>query len=434
MDADHRNRCSRHPISRAIGRQSWQIYGSFVDLAVKLRVTSGDLPYKSIMKRRTKIILGVVALVVVALVTAGFVSRRGKDVTAVTMSRVERTDLTSRVTANGRIDAKRKVDLSANVMGQIVNLAVREGDTVKKGTFLLQIDQKQLAASAESAAASLQALLSDRDAARANLGEAERNYQRAQQNYNGKIIPLAELERARGVLDGAQANVSSAERRIDQARANVAAARDTLSKTTMVAPMDGIVTALPVEEGEVAVIGTMNNAGTKLLTIADMSVVEAVMEVDETDIPSVKVGQHANVTIDAYPNKTFSGGVTEVGSSPIVRNNGLGGRSSTEAVNFEVKIHVENPPPDVRPGFSASADIITGTRAKVLAIPIQALIVREKPGKGSGKPQDEEGVFLNQNGMAKFIPVTTGLSGESSIEIVNGLRQGQQIITGPFKA
>ena len=385
------------------------------------------------MKRRTKIILGVIALVVVGLVTAGFVSRRGKDVTAVTMAKVEAMNLTSKVTANGRIDAKRKVDLSANVMGQIVNLAVREGDTVKKGTFLLQIDQKQLAASADSAAASLQALFSDRDAARANLAEAERNYQRAQTNYNAKIIPLADLERTRSLLDGAQANVASAERRIDQARANVAAARDTLSKTTMRAPMDGIVTALPVEEGEVAVIGTMNNPGTKLLTIADMSVVEAVMEVDETDIPNVKVGQHANVTIDAYPNKTFSGLVTEVGSSPIVRNNGLGG-GGTEAVNFEVKIQVENPPADVRPGFSASADIITGTRTKVVAIPIQALIVREKPGTGGGKPQDEEGVFVHQNGTAKFVPVKTGLSGESSIEITSGLRAGQQIITGPFKA
>lgn len=386
------------------------------------------------MKRRTKIVIGVIALLLAGLVTAGFVSRRGKDVTAVTMSKVGKMDLTSKVSANGRIDAKRKVDLSANVMGQIVNLAVHEGDAVKKGAFLLQIDQKQLAASAQGAAASLQALFSDRDAARANLSEAERNYQRAQRNYNEKIIPLADLERARTALDAATANVSSAERRIDQARANVAAARDTLSKTTMVAPIDGIVTALPVEEGEVAVIGTMNNAGTKLMTIADMSVVEAVMEVDETDVPNVKIGQHANVTIDAYPNKTFSGIVTEVGSSPIARNGGLGVSSTTEAVNFEVKIQVENPPPDVRPGFSASADIITGTRSKAVAIPIQALIVREKPGSGAGKPLDEEGVFLNQNGVAKFAAVTTGLSGDSAIEIVRGLREGQQIITGPFKA
>jgi HlyD family secretion protein len=240
------------------------------------------------MKRRTKIIIGVAVLVVAALITAGFVSKRGKEGTAVTVAKVERQDLTSKVTANGRIDAKRKVDLSANVMGQIVNLAVREGDVVKKGTLLLQIDQKQLAASAAGAAASLQALFSDLDAARANAAEAARNYQRAQRNYNEKIIPLADLERARTRLESANASASSAERRIDQARAEVAAARDTLSKTTMVAPMDGIVTALPVEEGEVAVIGTMNNPGTRLLTIADMCLVEAVMEVDETDIPNVK--------------------------------------------------------------------------------------------------------------------------------------------------
>lgn len=385
------------------------------------------------MKKRTKIIIGVVALLVVAAIVGFSVKARGdKAGTLVTMAKVEATDLTSKVSANGRIDAKRKVDLSANVMGQIVNLAVREGDAVKKGAFLLQIDQKQLAASAQGASFSLQALLSDRDAARANLADAERNYQRAQKNHNERIIPLADLERARTALDAIRANVQSAERRIDQARANVAVARDTLSKTTMVAPMDGIVTALTVEEGEVAVIGTMNNPGTKLLTIADMSVVEAVMEVDETDVPNVKVGQRANVTIDAYPNKTFSGLVTEVGSSPIQRA-GLGG-GTTEAVNFEVKIQVENPPADVRPGFSASADIITGTRSKVPAIPLQALIVREKPGTAAGKPQEEEGVFLHDNGKAKFVPVTTGLAGETSIEIVKGVKAGQQIITGPFKA
>lgn len=390
------------------------------------------LVYTSVMKRRTKIIIAIAVVIVAAGVIVGFTSRRGKDVTAVTMAKVERIDLTSKVSANGRIDAKRKVDLSANVMGQIVNLAIREGDTVNKGDFLLQIDQKQLAASAEGAAASLQALLSDRDATRANATDAERNYLRAKKNYDEHIIPLADFERARTALDAARANVSAIERRIDQARANVTAARDTLSKTTMRAPMSGIVTALPVHEGEVAVIGTMNNPGTKLLTIADMSVVEAVMEVDETDVPSVKPGQRASVTIDAYPNKTFSGLVTEVGSSPIPRVGGGGG--TTEAVNFEVKIQIANPPPGVRPGFSASADIITGTRSKALAVPIQSLVVREKPQKGAGKPQDEEGIFLVDGGKAKFVPVKTGLSGDSSIEIVAGLKPGQQIITGPFRA
>ncbi|MBV8520273.1 MAG: efflux RND transporter periplasmic adaptor subunit [Acidobacteria bacterium] len=383
------------------------------------------------MKRRTKILITVAVVILLGGITAASLLSRGKEGTPVAFGKTATMDLVSKVTANGRIDAKRKVDLSANVMGQIVNLAVREGDVVKKDDFLLQIDQKQLAASAEGAAASMRALFSDRDAARTTLDITQRDYDRARRNYDEKIIPLADLERARSSVDTARANVTAIEQRIQQSRANLTAARDTLSKTTMRAPMAGIITALPVEEGEVAVIGTMNNAGTKLLTIADMSVVEAVMEVDETDIPSVRVGQRATVTIDAYPNKTWSGIVTEVGSSPITRT---GLSTSSEAVNFEVKIQLEHPPADVRPGFSASADIITGTRAKTLAIPIQALVVREKPGSTPGKSQDEEGVFVVKDGKAQFVPVTTGLAGESDIEITSGLKAGTTIITGPFRA
>jgi len=375
------------------------------------------------MRRRTKIIIGIVVLIIAGGLTAGFVSKRGKDVTPVTFGNVQRQDLTSKVSANGRIDAKRKVDLSANVMGQVVNLAVREGDVVKKDDFL--------AATARSADAALQAVFSDRDASKAMAIAADQDYQRALKNFDQKIIPRADLDRAQSARDSARANVMALEQRISQARENLNAARDTLSKTTMRAPISGVVTALPVEEGEVAVIGTMNNAGTVLMTIADMSVVEAVMEVDETDVPSVKVGQRATVTIDAYPNKTFPGLVTEVASSPI-KVNGVAG--TTQAVNFEVKIQVENPPPGIRPGFSASADIITGTRPKALAIPIQALVVREKPGKTVGKPQDEEGVFAVQNGTVKFETVKTGLSGDSAIELVSGGKEGQQIVTGPFRA
>jgi HlyD family secretion protein len=388
------------------------------------------------MKRRTKIIIAVIAVLVLAGIATASIRSKSKEGTPVTFAKVERHDLTSKVSANGQIDAQRKVDLSANVMGQIVNLAVREGDVVKKGDFLLQIDRKQLTASAEGAEASVRALFSDRDAARATLAEAQSSYQRTKNNFDQKIIPAAELDRARSLLDSARANVSSIEQRIQQARSNVAAARDTLSKTTMTAPMAGIITALPVEEGEVAVIGTMNNAGTKLLTIADMSVVEAVMEVDETDVPNVKVGQRATVTIDAYPNKTFEGRVTEVGSSPMTA---MGGQA-TEAVNFEVKIQLTNPPPGVRPGFSASADIITGTRNKAIAIPLQALVVREKPTPKNGKAAEpakaveEEGVYVHKDGKVSFVQVTTGLSGDSNIEIVKGLSEGQQIVTGPFRA
>ena len=381
------------------------------------------------MKRKTKIIIAVIVVLAIAgIVTASVTGAKRKEGTSVTFAKVERVDLTSKVSANGRIDAQRKVDLSANVMGQIVNLAVREGDVVKKGDFLLQIDQKQLAASAEGAAASMRALFSDRDSARASLSEAQSTFDRAKNNFDQKIIPAAELDRARSVLDSARANVSAIEQRIQQARANVAAAQDTLSKTTMRAPMAGVITALPVEEGEVAVIGTMNNPGTKLLTIADMSIVEAVMEVDETDVPNVKVGQRSTVTIDAYPNKTFEGVVTEVGSSPMT---GLAGAAGSEAVNFEVKIQLQNPPAGVRPGFSASADIITGTRTKAIAIPIQALVVREKPNT---KGQDEEGVYVHKDGKVQFVPVSTGLAGDANIEIVRGLSAGQEIVTGPFRA
>jgi len=389
------------------------------------------------MKRRTKIIIVVIMLILIAGITTASIRSKSKEGTPVTFGKVERLDLTSKVSANGQIDAQRKVDLSANVMGQIVNLAVREGDVVKKGDFLLQIDQKQLAASAQGAEASMRALFSDRDGARSTLAEAEVTYQRARNNFEQKIIPAAELDRARTALDGARSNVASIEQRIQQARSNVTAARDTLSKTTMVAPMGGIITALPVEEGEVAVIGTMNNAGTKLLTIADMSVVEAVMEVDETDVPNVKVGQRATVTIDAYPNKTFEGKVTEVGSSPMTAN---GAGSGGEAVNFEVKIQLTNPPTGVRPGFSASADIITGTRSKALSIPLQALVVREKPAadkapKTQGaKPQEEEGVYVHKEGKVAFVGVSTGLTGDTNIEITKGLTEGQQIVTGPFRA
>ncbi|HYH07381.1 MAG TPA: efflux RND transporter periplasmic adaptor subunit [Thermoanaerobaculia bacterium] len=379
------------------------------------------------MKRRTKIIIAIIVVLAIGGITTASIASKGKQGTPVTFGKVERLDLTSKVSANGRIDAQRKVDLSANVMGQIVNLAVREGDVVKKGDFLLQIDQKQLAASAQGAEASMRAMFSDRDAARANLAEAQRIYERARVNFEGKIIPAAELDRARTSMDAARANVNAIEQRIQQARANVTAARDTLSKTTMTAPMAGIITSLPVEEGEVAVIGTMNNPGTKLLTIADMSVVEAVMEVDETDIPNVKVGQRATVTIDAYPNKTFDGVVTEVGSSPMTGASAAG----ADAINFEVKIQLTNPPAGVRPGFSASADIITGTRVQSIAIPIQALVVREKPGT---KGQDEEGVYVHDAGKAKFVAVKTGLAGDTSIEVVSGLTAGQQIITGPFRA
>lgn len=388
------------------------------------------------MKKSTKIALGVVAVLLIALVALG-VSRRGQNQgTEVETGKVARKTLVSLVSANGTIDAKRKVDISANVMGQIDNLAVREGDQVAEGDFLMQIDRTKLAADAAGAEASLLALRSDLDASRATAREAELSFRRAQSSFESGVIPRAELDRAQANLDSARANVSSIERRIQQARAGVESARDTLSKTTIRAPIAGVVTALPVEEGEVAVIGTMNNPGTILMTISDLSVVEAVMEVDETDIPNVTVGQMAEVSIDAYGEQKFAGRVTEVASSPMTS------LSATDAVNFEVKIQLDNPPPGVRPGFSASATIETGRAENAIAIPIQALVIREAPAAEGAPPtpgapaREEEGVYVvdEATSTASFRNVSTGLAGDTDIQITQGLKEGEVIIIGPFRA
>jgi HlyD family secretion protein len=384
------------------------------------------------MKRATKIWIGTGVVVLAAGGAAFAVKNKDRNITEVAITKVSRADLVSKVAANGKIEAKRKVDLSANIMGQIVNLAVREGDVVRRGDFLLQIDKAQHAASAAGAQASLKALFSERDAAQANLAEARRVFERARKNSQERIIPVAELDAARAAMEAAQANLAATSGHIDQARANLAGAQDTLSKTTIRAPMNGIISSLPVEEGEVAVIGTMNNPGTKLMTISDMSVVEAVMEVDETDVPNVRIGQKAIITVDAYTNRTFDGVVTEVGSSPIERAGATGG---AEAIDFEVKIQITNPPPDIRPGFSSSAEIITGSRPKTVAIPIQALVVREKPGAAAGGAE-EEGVYVfdSKEQKVSFSPVKTGITGDIQIEVASGVKEGQEIVSGPFRA
>jgi len=386
------------------------------------------------MTRTKKILaIGVPALIVIG-VAGAVLSGRDKKFPAVTVQKAARTDLRSLVTATGKTEAQRKVDLSANVMGQIVNLAVREGDVVKKGDFLLQIDLTQRRATAVGAEESLKALFFDRDAARAQAEEAKKSFERAERSFKDQIIPQADVDRARASFEAADANWKAVERRIAQSRANLAGARDELSKTKMLSPIDGVITALPVEEGEVAVIGTMNNPGTKLMTISDMGTVEAVMEVDETDIPSVKVGQTAEVRIDAFGERKFAGIVTEVGSSPIASAGG----STDAAVNFEVRIQLKDLPATIRPGFSCSADILAGTATAVLAVPIQALVVREKEAEGEKKAQEEEGVYVlkteGKKRTALFSAVTAGITGETQVEIQSGLSAGDEVITGPFKS
>lgn len=398
------------------------------------------------MSKKKKIVLGVVGVVVVLLVVMGLRGRKDKDVARVTTAKVEKVDLVSKVTANGKIQARRKVDLSALVMGQIVNLAVKEGDKVDRGQLLLQIDRAQLAAQTAGRESALAAMRSDLAASRSTAEQARRDFQRARQNWDAKILSEAEYQKARSVLETAEANLSAAEQRLRETGANLAASRDSLSKTTVTAPIAGMVTFLPVKEGEVTVIGTMNNPGTQLLTISDMSEVEAVMMVDETSVPEVKVGQKATLNVDAYPNRTFEGVVTEVGSSPIAKNDPdlLSLTAGSEAINFKVKIRVVAPPDTIRPGFSVTADILTGRTEGATAIPIQALVVRDVPKKNgkdgkavpastSTRPQTEEGVYLVKNGKLAFEKVETGLAGELMIEVKKGPAVGAEIVTGPFK-
>lgn len=397
------------------------------------------------MKR--KVIWLVLAVVVLAAVGGGVAwSRRGPEPVEVQVATVGREDLQAKVSANGTIQAQKKVDLSATIAGQITRLAVEEGDVVEKGQFLLQIDQVHPRAAARSSEFSVQALGEDLRSARATLAQSRDELRRAEGNHRAGIIPAADLERARNAAKTAEAVVQAAERRVEEARAGLEGARDTLAKTTLRSPMAGIVTARRVEEGEVAVIGVQNSPGTVLLTISDMSVVEAEMEVDEASIPSVALGQEARVRLDAYPNQTFRGLVTEVGSSPLPV-------AANQAIKFKVKVRLEDPPVGIKPGLSARADILTGFRPKAVAVPLQALVVRDiervEPAAGQSAPaapaapqattqtdmpREEEGVYLLEDGKVRFQPLETGLIGELSIEVLSGLKGGEAVVTGPFKA
>jgi HlyD family secretion protein len=403
-----------------------------------------------------KVAIGVGAALVLGLVAVASVKSRDKNIVKVTTAKVAKAPLISTVSCNGRVRAKTKVDISSQVMGQIVTLAVVEGDHVKKGDLLLQIDKAQYDAGAQATQAGLDALFAQREADKFARDQAERDLDRTKKNFEAHIESEQNLQKAQLALDSAKANERADERRIDQARANLMGNKDSLRKTTLVSPIDGVVTAKPVEQGENAIIGTMNNPGTVLVTVSDMSIVEGEMEVDETDIPHVKIGQKAKLTFDAYPDKKFDGVVTEIGGSPILKS-ALGTDSS--AVNFKVKVQVSGPPPNIRPGFSVAGQIETDRRAAALAIPIPALVVADpaslvrasgkKPtpaptpaaaSTGSAPPaepkkKDVEGVFLvKKDGTVDFRKVKTGISADLQTEVVEGLAEGEEIVTGPFKA
>jgi HlyD family secretion protein len=383
------------------------------------------------MKRKHWWILGG-GLVVVVAGGLGVASMRDQGI-AVQAAPVGRENLQSKVSANGKVQAVTKADISANVMGQVTRLAVKEGDRVTRGQFLMEIDPRSARAAADAQQANLQAVQSDLTSATANLAQAKSDLARAKANREAGIIAAADFERIRTTYETSQATQETTRRRLEQAKANVAQSRVGLGNSTITAPMDGVVTARRIELGETAVPGIQNSAGTVLVTISDMSKVEAEMEVDEASIPTVKLAQKAQVRIDAYPNQSFEGEVTEVGGSPILKT------SLNEATKFKVKVWIKNPPLTIKPGLSVQADIYTGSRDQTLAIPFQALVMREiklKPGetRQPGAPREEEGVFLQENGKAKFVTVKTGLMGDLSVEVLSGLKGGESLITGPNRA
>ena len=382
------------------------------------------------MKRKNIWILGGgLAVLLIGGVTVAGMQDKGLGVQ---VAKVGRESLQSKVSANGKIQAVTKADISANVMGQVTKLAVKEGDRVTKGQFLMEIDPRSARANADAMQANLQATQSDLISATANLAQAKSDFDRAKANRSAGIISTADFERVKTTFDTTLATQETARRRADQAKANVSQSHVGLGFSTILAPMDGVVTARRIELGETAVPGIQNQAGTVLLTVSDMSKVEAEMEVDEASIPTVKQGQKAQVRIDAYPNQTFDGEVREVGGSPILK------ASANEAIKFKVKVWIKNPPLTIKPGLSAQADIYTGSRDQVLAIPIQSLVTREiKPKAGEtpkpGAPRDEEGVWLFEGGKTKFLPVKTGLLGDLNVEVLDGLKGGETVITGPFR-
>ena len=425
------------------------------------------------MSRKKKIFIGAgIVLVLAAVAFANFRFKRTEGAT-VNVEAIQKRNLEAIVSASGKIQPKRFVNISADTMGRVTGLAVNEGDRVKLGQFLLQIDPRNLRSRVESGEASLQAARSQAEqlrlsleTARLALKRAEDDFKRQQDLWKAGLTTRETFERSDNELKTRQADLRTQEQqlqtqqsRLQQERATLESARYDLSKVRIESPINGIVTRRNIEEGETVVVGTMNNPGTVLLTVADMSVIEAEVEVDETDIPTVRVGQVAKVTVDAIPDKTFTGKVTEIGNSPIQATGQTGG--SSQATNFKVVVTLDGEIPEVRPGFTCTAEVTTDTRQTVLSVPIQALAVREvtRDAKGevvrpetparrspSAMPaasaqelppghtrKEEEGVFLVRDGRAQFMPVKTGIAGDKYFELLPGaLKEGEQVIIGPF--
>ena len=439
------------------------------------------------MKAWKKVAIGVGIAVVLAMIVGFTVHQSSKNVTTVQSGKVQRQDLATVVSASGEIKPKNYVNVGANAFGKITCLYVKEGDRVKKGQLLAQLENVQSSADVNATEASLQAAETDALAADAALKTSQADLLRAQADYdrnkqdweraqslfkdgliarsdfdsrrNAWATADAGLVQAQARVAQAKAQKDSADRHITQGRANLTRVADVLKKTSYNAPYDGVVTNLPVREGETVVMGIQNAPGSTLMTIADMSIITAEVKVDETDIVNVRLGQPAEVTIDAIPKKIFHGTVSEIGDNAIVRSSGVStsqqATASEEAKDFKVVVNLQDAPMDLRPGLSTTAKITTATRSNAVAVPIQALTLRTKeqieqqnnpPGSvhaaapvakevaSKGKKEDDvQGVFVIRNKKAVFVPVATGITGTTDIEVLDGLKEGDEVVTGSYK-
>ena len=413
---------------------------------------------------KKKIFIPLAAIVLIALVIS-ILKSGDKAEAKVETQQVQQKDLTAIVNCSGTIQPKRKVDVSANAMGTIVHLAVVEGQSVQQGDLIMEIDPSEYDAAVKALDAMIQSSKADLRLAEASLDKAIQDRDRAEELFKEDIASEEQVTTARTNARIEQARVEAARHRITQYEANLTKAHHDLTKVTITAPMSGVITRLNVEEGENAIMGTLNNPGTVLLVIADLTTMEAWVEVDETEVVKVVLGQQAKVEIDAFPDREFAGTVTEIGNSPLRVRTG----ASREAVDFEVKITLDETLPNIRPGLSAKAEITVADRQDALAVPLGSVTVREWPLKKSDirlysgsrarkqeealeefgfgetaadttdgensqvKREETEGVFILKNGYVKFVPVEIGIAGEDDFEILSGLTKEQTVVTGPFR-
>src|SRR5215510_8312656 len=400
------------------------------------------------MGKRVKWAIGIIAIVGIGSTLAMSAAKRGNKATEVRVENVQKRDPIASVTASGQGRPQTKVDVASDVSGKIIKLSVKEGQMVTAGQFLLQIDQEQPKAAVERAEAVLASTRAQLAQSQANLDQAQRSFDRTAQmkKTNPTLVADEQVETLRTAVDVNKAVVESAKHAVDQATASVSDAKSALSKTTLYAPMSGRVTRLVVEQGETAVPGTFNKDAATLLTISDMSVLETRVKVDETDVARVRLGDSAQVQIDAFPDTTFVGRVTKISNSSVTR----AATTTDQAVDYEVTIQLLNAPLETRPDFSATAKVITDKRASVLSVPIIALTVREnenmpkgdtavglgkaKPAKEIGK-KDVEGVFVvGTDNKVTFRAVKVGIAGEKHFEILSGLKDGEKIVAGTYQA